>query len=108
MTDFVPRFTLTFRPRTPEMVVVGVFTVLGAAFATFVANVVRWVECCSESGLEASGEAEMQFAIALLGIVPAIGVLSESFRARGRPWLWFVATGLVYVMWAVFVAALAR
>jgi hypothetical protein len=85
------------------MVAVGVLTFLGACFAAFVANVWRWVDCCSESGLEANPEAKTQFVVALMGIVPAFGMLVQTVRGRGHLWPWFYATTFVYVVWGVLV-----
>jgi uncharacterized protein (DUF983 family) len=84
-------------------VVTGVLTFLGACFAAFVANVWRWVECCSESELIASSESKTQLVVAIAGIVPAFGMLVQSIRGRGNPWLWFYATAIIYAVWGVLV-----
>jgi hypothetical protein len=82
---------------------VGLLTVVGTCFATFVANVWRWVECCSESGLQASPAGERQLVVAALGLIPALGTLVSSLRTRGHPWNWFCATVLVYAVWGVLI-----
>lgn len=41
MSELEPRYVLSFRPGTPEMIVVGVCTVLGRALAVFFAYVFR-------------------------------------------------------------------
>jgi uncharacterized protein (DUF983 family) len=103
----LPSITRLAMQRQGLMVAVGVLTFLGACFAAFVANVWRWADCCSESGLEASPGADAQFVVALVGIVPAFGTLVQSLRGRGRPWLWFYATAIVYAVWGVLVVVWA-
>jgi hypothetical protein len=82
----------------------AVLTVLGALFATYVAFALRFVDCCNEADSEPSRVGEWQSIVALIGLVPALGMLVACFRERGRPWRWFAATVAIYTVWGVVVA----
>ena len=96
-------YTATFRPGTPETIVVGVLTVAGALFAIYIANVLRFVDCANEAWSECSTPGLVQLLIAWAGLLPALGTLVSTIRKRGHPWRWFAATGLVYAGWLVYV-----
>ena len=102
MAEPEPRYVATFRPGTPEMVIVAVLIVLGAAFAVGLAWIAREIECSAEAYSECSGEGMVQLIIVIAGLVPALGTLVESGRKRGHPWLWFIATVLVYAVWGLY------
>jgi hypothetical protein len=40
--------------------------------------------------------------MALAGLVPALGMMIQSGRGRGRPALWLLATALVYATWGLY------
>lgn len=101
MSEFEPRYVLSFRSGTPEMIVVGVCTVLGAAFVVLFAYVVREF-VCAEASSECSSGALVQLVIACVGLIPALGTLVASARRRGHPWRWFLVTVISYAFWALF------
>src|SRR5687768_17588255 len=103
MAEPAPKSVATFRPKTPEMILVALLTLGGAAFATFVAYVWRWVECSSESYSQCTTDGSVQLFVASFGVVTALGTLVASFRRRGRPWVWFLATVCVYSTWGILV-----
>lgn len=100
-----PRYVLSFRPGTAEMVVVGVLVVLGAAVAVGVTWIAREITC-GESDSDCGG-ARALLIVAIVGLMPALGMLITSGRRTGHPWRWFVATVLVYAVWGVAFAGFA-
>lgn len=101
MTGTEPRYVVTFRPGTPEMIVVGVLTVVGAGFGTLLALIIRSYDC-GEGRNGCSTEGLVQLVIASTGLILALAMLVESSRSRGRPWRWFAAAAIVYAVWVVF------
>lgn len=97
MAEPEPRYVATFRPGTPEMVIVAFLVVLGAVFVAGLTQVARGI--CEDS--ECSSEGRILLIVAVVGLVPALAMLIESGRRRGHPWPWFFATVFIYAIWAV-------
>lgn len=103
MVDPEPRYVLTFRPGTAEAFFVGLFKVLGAAFAVYVSEVLRFVDCANEAWSECSDAGLVQKALAYAGLAPAAATLVASRRTHGHPWRWFGVSALVYAAWGFVV-----
>ncbi len=99
MAEREPRYVLTFRPGTPEMVVVAAAALIGAAAAVAISFVARSVGCGEANGDCGAGTALLVGACA--GAIPVLAMLIESGRRHGHPWYWFVAAAVVYAFWAV-------
>jgi hypothetical protein len=100
-----PRYVATFRPGTPEMMIVAGLVVVGAIAALAISLLVRQLACgLGHEGCTATeGFASSVFALA--GVFPALGMFVASARRRGHPWRWFVATAFVYFWWGLVFAA---
>jgi hypothetical protein len=86
------------------MVLVGVATVIGAAFLWWFSQAIRALDCGAEASSECSTEGLLLVIFGWAGLVPAIATLVESLRVRGRPWRWFCATLVLYAL--AFIVAL--
>jgi hypothetical protein len=106
MAEPEPRYVLTFKPATPEMVVVSLAALVGAGVAVFFSWVVNEIACEGAASPEDCGHGGTALlTIALIGLVPALGMVVESARPGGHPWYWFLAGALVYGFWAVVFAS---
>ncbi len=109
MAEPEPRYVLTFKPGSPEMVVMSTIALVGAAIAVLVSWVARALICgevmSSDSNVCGGGTALL--AISLAGLVPVVGMVVESARRRGHPWYWFFAAVFVYGFWGVVILSLA-
>jgi hypothetical protein len=81
---------------------VAVVTILGAGFAVFIAQGLRFVDCANEAWSVCSTRGLVQLVIALAGLILAFGMLVQSFRGRGHPGRWFWLTALVYAFWGLY------
>ena len=81
----------------------SVLTLALAAFAALTANALRFVDCANEATSECSTPGLVQLVVAWGGLVPALVLLIQSARGRGRPGLWFCLTALVYAVWFLLV-----
>jgi hypothetical protein len=88
------------RRRSPWIFLLALASVAGALFAVYVALVWRWVDCNNESWSTCSRAGAYQLYAAFAGLVPAVVMLIESLRRRGRPLVWFGVAAAVYVVWA--------
>jgi uncharacterized membrane protein YhaH (DUF805 family) len=77
----------------------SVLTLALASFAAYIANALRFVDCANEASSECSTPGLVQLVIALAGLAPALLMLIQSARGRGRPGVWFILTALVYAVW---------
>ena len=93
------------QPRFP--IALAVVAALGACFATYVAWIWRWVDCCVEMDSAATPAGQWQAVVAAIGLVPAFGTLLTGLLNRGRPWYWFCASVVVYAVWGLLVLAWA-
>jgi uncharacterized membrane protein YhaH (DUF805 family) len=74
----------------------------GAVIATYFAFVFRAIDCSEESYSTCSTSGLVQLVIAAAGLVPALAMMTQSLRGRGRPSRWFVATVVVYATWFLY------
>jgi multisubunit Na+/H+ antiporter MnhB subunit len=104
MAEPEPRYVLTFKPGSPEIIVVAIAALVGAGFTIFFSFVLRSLSCgegdCGEGFLA-------MLVIACAGVAPLLGMLVESVRRRGHPWYWFFAAAFVYAFWGVVLLSLA-
>jgi hypothetical protein len=77
---------------------VGALTLLGALSIAWVAHDLRKLDCEAEATSECSAGGLALLLFAYAGVLPALGTLVESLRQGGRPWRWFLATIIVYVV----------
>ena len=99
MTRYVP----TFKPGTPGMFIVGMLVLAGALVVSYLAFVIRAVDCGADSESECSQESLTQLVIACVGVAPAVGMVVASARRRGHPWRWFLATVVIHAFWIIFI-----
>lgn len=77
-------------------------TLLGAFVLSSLAWLFRVIDCSEESYSTCSTSGRVQLLMALAGLVPALGMMIQSGRGRGRPALWLLATALVYATWGLY------
>lgn len=89
-------------PRPWYWAPVACLTLLGAGYLAFFAYLLRIIDCHEDTGSVCTTSGLVQLLIALAGLVPALGMMVQSLRGRGRPSYWFAATAVVYVTWAIY------
>ena len=103
MPEPEPRYVLTFKPGSPEMIVVSVIALVGAGIAVLVSWLLRALICGEvfSNDSEDCGGGTALLVIALVGLAPVLGMVVTSTRRHGHPWYWFFAGVFVYGFWAV-------
>jgi hypothetical protein len=83
------------------MMELAVATVVGAFALVFGAGFVAIVDCGSDDACSRGGQ--LQFAVAFIGLAPALGMLIANILGRGRRGLWFCTTALLWAVWLILV-----
>jgi hypothetical protein len=98
-----PRYVLTFKPGSPEMIVVSLLALVGGGIAVLVSWVLRALICGEvlDNSSDSCRGGTALLVVALVGLAPVVGMVVESARRRGHPWYWFFAGVFVYGFWAV-------
>lgn len=93
------------QPRYAE-IIVALLTVAGATFIAWFSWTAREFVCGEKLQGDCDGGTPV-VVVAMIGLMPAVGMLVGSWRARGHPWRWFLVTALAYVAWGVAFSAWA-
>jgi hypothetical protein len=79
----------------------GIPTVLAAVILVFAAGMFGALQCYEWGYSCDRTRGRIQFVIALVGLLPAVGTLVAGLRRGGHPSRWFAATVVVYSAWFV-------
>lgn len=90
------------------MMVVSAIALVGAVVAVVISWVAKEIQCEGVASRDECGGGEWLLAVALLGLVPVVGMVIESARRRGHPWYWFLVGAFVYGFWAIVFQSLVQ
>ena len=95
-----PRYVATFRPGSPELVILAILVLIGAVLAVGLSWAARELVCGEKLQGDCDGGIPVGL-VAIAGLIPALGMVVSSARQGGHPWRWFMATASVYALWGL-------